>query len=85
MGTDLQLEHRALPDEVPDYAAMNPLVLHLAFATQDAQATMEKLVAAGASALGDVRVTPAGDHMAMLRDPWGLALQLCQRAEPMVA
>jgi catechol 2,3-dioxygenase-like lactoylglutathione lyase family enzyme len=77
--------YRALPDEVPDYAAMNPLVLHLAFATQDAQATMEKLVAAGASALGDVRVTPAGDHMAMLRDPWGLALQLCQRAESMVA
>jgi hypothetical protein len=32
-----------------------------------------------------VNVTPAGDHMAMLRDPWGLALQLCQRAESMVA
>ena len=76
--------YRALPDEVPDYAAMHPLVLHLAFAPQDARATMEKLVAAGASALGDVRVTPTGDHMAMMRDPWGLALQLCQRAEPMV-
>ena len=77
--------YRALPDEVPDYAAMNPLILHLAFATENTQATLETLVAAGATALGEVRVTPAGDHMAMLRDPWGLAIQLCQRAEPLIS
>lgn len=76
--------YRALPDDVPDYASMQPLVLHLAFAARDAQATLEHLVTAGATALGQVRVTPAGDHMAMLRDPWGLAIQLCQRAQPMV-
>ena len=40
--------YRALPDEVPDYAAMHPPVLHPAFATQDARARVEKPVPAGA-------------------------------------
>jgi glyoxylase I family protein len=77
--------YRALPDQVPDYAAMHPLVLHLAFAAQDAQATMNQLVTAGATALGDVRINELGDHMAMLRDPWGFAIQLCQRQQPMLS
>ncbi|MEZ4702532.1 MAG: hypothetical protein R2834_19520 [Rhodothermales bacterium] len=38
------------------------------------------LIAAPASA----QTTPAGDALAMLRDPWGMAIQLCSRAEPMV-
>ena len=76
--------YRALPDQVPDYAEMHPLVLHLAFATDDAEATVASLVAAGATALGPARPNAAGDVMAMLRDPWGLAVQLCQRKEPMV-
>jgi hypothetical protein len=29
-------------------------------------------------------VTPTGDQFAMLRDPWGLALQLARRARPLV-
>ena len=29
-------------------------------------------------------VTPAGDHVAMLRDPWGLAIQFVHRAQPMI-
>lgn len=80
----LMLEiYRALPDEVPDYATMNPLLLHIAFATDDAHADHERLVAAGASALGGVAENASGDRMAMLRDPWGLSLQLCERSEPM--
>jgi hypothetical protein len=31
-----------------------------------------------------VRVTPAGDHLAMLRDPWGLPIQLVHRSTPMI-
>ena len=80
----LMLEiYRALPDEVPDYAAMNPLLLHIAFASDDAQTDHDRLVAAGATVLGGVGENAAGDRMAMLRDPWGLALQLCQRIGPM--
>lgn len=76
--------YRALPDEVPDYASMNPLILHLALATDDAQGTHDRLVAAGATALAGVTTNDAGDCLAMLRDPWGLSIQLCQRAQPMV-
>ena len=75
--------YRAVPDQVPDYGAMHPLLLHIAFATDDARGEVERLVEAGCTALGGVRVNADGDHMARLRDPWGLALQLCQRAEPM--
>jgi hypothetical protein len=43
----------------------------------------ERLVAAGATPVGEVVVTPAGDPFAMLRDPWGLARQLARRARPL--
>lgn len=69
---------------VPDYRAIDPLVLHLAFWTDDVPATRARLLAAGATAEGEPVRTPAGDHVAMLRDPWGLALQLVHRASPMI-
>ena len=78
------LEVYAGTPPVPDYASMDPLVLHVAFAADDVGATRARLVAAGATPVGEVVVTPAGDRFAMLRDPWGLALQLAQRARPLV-
>ena len=69
---------------VPDYRAIDPLVLHIAFWTDDVEAARERLLSAGASAVGEALVTPAGDHVAMLRDPWGLAIQLVHRAQPMI-
>ena len=69
---------------VPDYRAIDPLALHVAFRTDDVEATRARLMAAGATAEGDVQVTPAGDTMAMLRDPWGLAIQFVTRAQPMI-
>ena len=68
----------------PPYASMDPLVLHLAFAPADVGATRARLIAAGAKPVGEVVVTPDGDQFAMLRDPWGLALQLARRARPLV-
>jgi uncharacterized glyoxalase superfamily protein PhnB len=59
-------------------------VLHLAFISEDMQADRNRLLAAGATAVGDIAVTPAGDHLAMVRDPWGFCIQLAQRAEPMI-
>ena len=50
----------------------------------DAQGTHDRLVAAGGTALAGVTTNDAGDRLAMMRDPWGFSLQLCQRAEPMV-
>lgn len=69
---------------VPDYRSIDPLILHIAFRTDDVDTTRGRLLAAGATAEGEVVVTPAGDRVAMLRDPWGLAIQFVRRASPMI-
>jgi catechol 2,3-dioxygenase-like lactoylglutathione lyase family enzyme len=70
------------PDQVPDYGKMNPLLFHLALASSDAQSDSNRLVAAGAMFVEEIR-PPDGSHLVMLRDPWGVPLQLCQRARPL--
>lgn len=71
------------PDQVPDYQAMDPLLLHLAFVSTDPAADTRRLTAAGAALVSEVYL-PDGSHLVMLRDPWGLALQLCQRSTPLI-
>ena len=68
---------------VPEYGAMDPLELHLAFKSRDPDADRAALVQAGATAVSDARL-PDGSRLLMLRDPWGLALQLCARARPLL-
>jgi uncharacterized glyoxalase superfamily protein PhnB len=58
--------------------------LHVAFLTDDMPATLDRLVQAGASPKSSMRVSDTGDRVAMLRDPWGLPLQLITRAQPML-
>jgi predicted enzyme related to lactoylglutathione lyase len=70
--------------KTPDYASMDPLILHMAFVCNAVPETIQRLESAGATLLSGPDTTPAGDRLAMLRDPWGLAIQLCQRAEPML-
>jgi catechol 2,3-dioxygenase-like lactoylglutathione lyase family enzyme len=70
--------------QIPDYAQIDPLVLHLAFTVDDVGAQRARLVGAGARAVDEITVTPAGDTMAMLRDPWGVPIQIVKRAQPMV-
>ncbi len=69
---------------MPDYPKLNPLVLHVAFACDDLKATAERLVRAGATLLAGPETKPNGDELAMLRDPWGLPIQLVRRGVPMV-
>ncbi|HLV35565.1 MAG TPA: VOC family protein [Spirillospora sp.] len=69
---------------MPDYRGMNPLVFHIAFSVDDVAAARERLIAAGATAEGDINTTPAGDQLAFLRDPWGVPLQLVRRSKPML-
>ncbi len=69
---------------VPDYAEMHPLILHLAFVSTDPTIDSERLKKAGATMVGEIETTPNGDRLAMMRDPWGFAIQLCNRAEPMI-
>jgi glyoxylase I family protein len=84
-GDTVMLEFYNNPKvRVPDYTAIDPLILHIAFWTDDVEATRARLLASGASAEGEALVTPAGDHVAMLRDPWGLAIQFVHRSQPMI-
>ncbi len=71
------------PDQVPDYASQDPLILHLAFVVSDVAAVRKRLILAGAKPEGDIVTTPEGDQIAMLRDPWGFCIQFCKRANPM--
>ena len=66
---------------IPDYASRNPLEYHLAFAVEDVDAEQTRLMDAGCSFVEEVNPEP-GTRLVMLRDPFGMPLQLCQRARP---
>ena len=70
--------------DVPDYASMHPLLLHLAFLVDDVAGVRERLLAAGALPEGDVTKTPEGDELAIVRGPSGLPIQLMKRNEPIL-
>jgi glyoxylase I family protein len=68
-------------DEIPDYANQHPLRLHFAFAVADARAEQTRLERAGAT-LAKEEPQPDGSLLIMMRDPWGVSVQLCQRSTP---
>lgn len=70
-------------NEVPDYHNMNPLLVHLAFVSKDPASDKRRLIDAGAVEVSDEKLDD-GSHLVMLRDPWGLAIQLCKRGEEML-
>ena len=69
---------------VPDYHAIPPLHLHLAFSSENLAVDRDRLVKAGARVVEDVSTTPGGDQIMMLRDPWNLPIQFVKRKEPMI-
>lgn len=78
--TGVMLEIYRQPDApVPDHFATPPAVMHLAFYADDIAADTERLVAAGAIRAGLPGKNSAGDAHVMLRDPWGVPLQLVKR------
>lgn len=68
---------------VPDYAAMHPMQMHIAFLADDPDAAGAALVEAGA-VLEDTTDLPDGSRLVMLRDPWGVPIQLVRRAVPLL-
>ena len=68
---------------IPDYSSMDPLVLHLAFTSDDPRADSKRLMEAGASFCSEMTL-PDNTHLIMLRDPWGVAIQLCKRPTPLL-
>jgi len=82
-GTVLLEIYHNPPDQVPAYADMDPLICHLAFVSSDPESDKDRLLAHGASWIRDERLGD-GSLLIMLRDPWGLAIQLCRRSTPMI-
>lgn len=68
---------------VPDYGAMHPMQMHIAFLADDADAEAAWLQSAGA-VLEETTDLPDGSRLVMMRDPWGVPIQLVRRASPLL-
>jgi uncharacterized glyoxalase superfamily protein PhnB len=69
---------------IPDYNSADPLLMHLAYISASPAADRDRLVQAGAAVVDDLMTTSAGDEIVMLRDPWGVPIQLVKRSKPML-
>ena len=69
---------------LPNYAALDPLSLHIAFKADDVAQERQRLLAAGATLTGDIVTTETGDVMTFVRDPWNITIQLVKRVKPML-
>jgi hypothetical protein len=56
------------------------MTMHIAFVSADVKADADRLVAAGAR-LESIQTENPDFHVAILRDPWGVPVQLCRRAK----
>jgi hypothetical protein len=64
-----------------DWPQADPILFHLALVSESLEADAQRLCAAGATRIEGGADTD-GYGLIMLRDPWGVPLQLCRRREP---
>jgi glyoxylase I family protein len=64
---------------IPDYRNQHWLIVHFAVVSRDVDADRARLEKAGAT-IATVDDLPDGSRLVMMRDPWGVCLQLCRRA-----
>ncbi|MFP4026612.1 MAG: VOC family protein [Candidatus Brocadiia bacterium] len=83
-GTMMLEVYKNPPDEVPNYRDMDPLLLHVAFVSDDPETDKNRLVEAGACLVKDQHLDD-GSHIVLLRDPWGLCIQFCKRDTPLLS
>jgi glyoxylase I family protein len=69
---------------MPDYANTNPYNLHFAFSSSNIEADRDRMLAAGASLIGDITTSAAGDKLLFLRTPWQVPFQFVQRQKPLL-
>ena len=58
-------------------------MVHLAFVSENPEDEKDRLQKAGAKLVSDDTLED-GTRLLMMRDPWGLAIQFCKRANPML-
>lgn len=63
---------------IPHHVDNHPLVFHVAFETDNAEQEKARLLTVGATFFEEKKPAES-THLVMLRDPWGMPLQLCQR------
>jgi glyoxylase I family protein len=68
---------------IPDYFKQHPLLFHFAFEVENPQFHQERLIRAGATFFEEVNLDD-GSKLIMLRDPWGIPLQLCKRGKRLI-
>jgi glyoxylase I family protein len=66
---------------IPNYAAAHPATFHVALVAANAKAESARLQQGGATLFAE-EPQPDGSLLIMLRDPWHVPLQLCQRTTP---
>ncbi len=69
--------------KIPEYRNAHSLEFHFAFMVEDAASLKDKLLEAGATFEEELKPED-GSHLVMLRDPFGVPLQLCKRGTPMM-
>jgi len=75
----MELYHR--PDEtITDFTQQHQLTFHVAFISVNAERDKDRLIEQGATFVEEVKKED-GTHLIMLRDPWDMPLQLCQRVQ----
>ncbi len=67
-----------------DFWKISHMAFHFAFEAEDLQAVKKEMIAAGAQLVDDITMTPGGDQVMMMRDPWGEPIQFVHRAHPML-
>jgi len=66
----------------PDYKNQHWLVFHFALVSTEVEADRARLEKAGAT-LATIDDLADGSRLIMLRDPWGVCIQLCRRTTRM--
>lgn len=69
--------------DIIDLKSKHPLEFHFAFMVKNAEETKNRLLSLGATFVEELKPKD-GSHLVMLRDPFGIPLQLCERGIPMM-
>jgi len=69
--------------KIPDHSKNHYLEFHFAFKEENVSDLKNKLIAAGAEFLDEVKLDN-GTQIVTLRDPFGIPIQLCKRVPPLV-
>jgi len=82
----VMLELFARRDTPPlDFPALAPLQVHIAMLSDDPVADCDRLQEVGAVMLEDNLGRGSGDRLILLRDPWGVVIQLVKRKTPILS